>query len=382
METEIQSNSSSPLPQELIDHIIDTLPSDIPTLRSCSLVCRSFLPRAREHLFRQVDIGTPHLRQSFYNLCHSSPHILHSVKSLIGVTPGEEGGVSPDLILQSLPRLEKLVVSCTNWSSMGSSFWEIVSNLSSLRSLTLNGTIIPSICILSSLLSSRVEELCLSETDFVSNDVCRHGSHDTRVQSLTCSGNFRPTEYERIMSLCPALANTARSIDINLYFRNHILRMKVQLDLGILRNITVLHIPRDSDVHRDLPILNIRHLHSITVRIWDHHSRPDPNAGLPDLGLLEWWIQNLEHCKNSDIHRVAFHVYYDSLYLPSDDYSVWGKLDRACAAMSSLRLIEIVVMPESLTDGEITATLAHGMRAIADQLTLSTRRGIVSVSVR
>ncbi|SJL01202.1 uncharacterized protein ARMOST_04520 [Armillaria ostoyae] len=53
-----------PLPQELVDYIIDILTYDIPTLRSCSLVCRSFLPRSRELLFREVDIGTSPLRQS------------------------------------------------------------------------------------------------------------------------------------------------------------------------------------------------------------------------------------------------------------------------------------------------------------------------------
>lgn len=49
--------------KSLIDYIVDFLTSDIPALRSCVLVCRSFnLPRACEHLFREVDIGTRHRR--------------------------------------------------------------------------------------------------------------------------------------------------------------------------------------------------------------------------------------------------------------------------------------------------------------------------------
>ncbi|KAK0455777.1 uncharacterized protein EV420DRAFT_1481218 [Desarmillaria tabescens] len=375
----VQSHSP-PLPQELIDCIIDILCSDIPALRSCSLVCRSFLPRAREHLFREVDIETSHLRQSFHDLCVASPDIPHVVESLIGVTPGEEGGVPPYLILQSLPRLEKIAVSCTEWNSMGPTFWETVSNLTHLRSLKLIGTVIPSISILCSLVSSRVEELCLIDTEFVSKEVCQHDGCKTRVQSLTCSGNYRPIEYESVMSLCPALANTAHSIDVNLYDHYHILQMKEQVEKGNLRHITVLHIPRDSHIHRNLPILPIRRLRSISVQLWDHHSQPDVTAGFPDLGLLEWWIQNFEHCKNSDIQRVTFRVCYDSVYSPSDDYSVWRKLDKACAAMSSLRSLEIVVLRDSLAGMEIDIILAHGMRAIEDQLTLSKQRGIVSVS--
>ncbi|KAK0205905.1 hypothetical protein DFS33DRAFT_1272495 [Desarmillaria ectypa] len=379
MVTETQS-SSSLLPQELIDYIIDILQSDILALRSCSLACRSFLPRAREHLFREIYIGASHLRQSFYDLCVSSLDISHIVKSLIGVVPGEEGSIPPGLILQSLPRLEKIAIACADWNSMGPTFWETVSNLTHLRSLTIIGAAIPSISVLCTLVSSRVEELCLSETGFVSNEVCQHDGHDTRVQYLACSGNFRATEYERIMSLCPALASTAHSININLYYRHHILILKEHLDKGTLRSITVFHIPRDFNVHHDLPILPICHLRSISVQIWDHHSQPDISAGLPDLGLLEWWIQNFEHCKNSDIQRVTFHVCYDSAYLPSDDYSVWGKLDKACAAISSLRSLEIIVLLDSLAGGETNIVLAHSMRAIEDQLILSKQRGIVSVS--
>ncbi|KAK0479956.1 hypothetical protein EDD18DRAFT_841708 [Armillaria luteobubalina] len=98
METETQ-NTSPPLHQEPNDYIIDILTFDIPTLRSCSLVCRSFLPRAHEHLFREVN----NPRRPFYVSSLSSPEISRIVKSLIGVAPGEEGSILPYLILLSLP---------------------------------------------------------------------------------------------------------------------------------------------------------------------------------------------------------------------------------------------------------------------------------------
>ncbi|KAK0448061.1 hypothetical protein EV421DRAFT_110620 [Armillaria borealis] len=376
METETQS-SPSLLPQELIDYIIDILTSEIPTLRSCSLVCRSFLPRTREHLFREVNIGPSHLRQSFHDICLSSPDISRLIKSLTGLAPGEESDVPPYLILQSLPRLEKIAVSCTEWSSMGPIFWETVSSLTHLRSLTLNGTVLPSICTLCSLVSSRVEELYLDGTQFVSTAVCRHDGHETRVQSLTCKGMV---EYEKILDLCPALANTAHSIHIHLQSRHQILQMQEQLGKGILRNITVLHIPRAGNIHHDLPILRISRLHSISVQLWDHHSKPDMSFGLADLGLLEWWIRNFEHWKNSDVQHITFRVCYDDEYIPSDDYSVWGKLDKACAAMSSLRSLEIVAILDDHVGPGYNIVLAHGVRAIEDQLTLSAQRGIVSVS--
>ncbi len=129
---------------------------------------------------------------------------------------------------------------------MGPTFWETVSSLVHLRSLTLIGTVIPSMCTLRSLVSTRVEELCLTDTEFASREACRNDGHETRVQSLTCKGKIRAVEYEFVMALCPALANTAHSIDITLYSRHHIIQMQEQLGKGILRSITVLHIPRDS----------------------------------------------------------------------------------------------------------------------------------------
>ncbi|KAK0448058.1 hypothetical protein EV421DRAFT_1785625 [Armillaria borealis] len=370
METEMQS-TSPPLPQELVDYIIDILTYDIPTLRSV-------FP-SHEHLFREVDIGTRHLRQSFRD-------ISHVVKSLIGVGPGEEGGVPPYLILQSLPRLEKIAITCTEWNSMGLIFWETVSSLTHLRSLTVE--LAPSFprC------APYVPWCQLAWRSYVSLTpslrvarLAGTDDHETRVRSLTCKGKFRAVEYEFVMALCPALANTAHSIDITLYSRHHILQMQEQLSKGILRNITVLHIPRDAHIHDDLPILRMSRLHSISVQLWDHHSKPEMNAGLPDLGLpdlglLEWWIRNFEHWKNSDIQHITFRVCYDDEYARLDDYSVWKKLDKACAAMSSLCSLEIVVMIAEYVDPGYKITLAHGVRAIKDQLTLSAQRGIVSVS--
>ncbi|EKM53886.1 uncharacterized protein PHACADRAFT_98186, partial [Phanerochaete carnosa HHB-10118-sp] len=44
------------LPQELIDQIIDKLCKNIPTLKSCSLTCRRWLPRSSAHLFASYAI--------------------------------------------------------------------------------------------------------------------------------------------------------------------------------------------------------------------------------------------------------------------------------------------------------------------------------------
>ncbi|KDR80647.1 hypothetical protein GALMADRAFT_222241 [Galerina marginata CBS 339.88] len=82
--------SSDKLCAELYDHIIDFLHDDHATLRSCALVCRSWVPSSRGHLFYDLKLsgnGSPTKTQG--SACHrifrtilSSPHIASYVKKL------------------------------------------------------------------------------------------------------------------------------------------------------------------------------------------------------------------------------------------------------------------------------------------------------------
>ena len=44
------------IPQEIVDRILDELQDDIPTLKICSLVSRSFLPTCRRHIYSTLDL--------------------------------------------------------------------------------------------------------------------------------------------------------------------------------------------------------------------------------------------------------------------------------------------------------------------------------------
>ncbi|KAF8877378.1 hypothetical protein BD779DRAFT_1423196, partial [Infundibulicybe gibba] len=65
-------------PSEVMDLVIDQLRKDKTTLIVCSLVCRSWLPRARHNLFSVLNIRTrltsvQRLLQS--PLCTIHPHV-------------------------------------------------------------------------------------------------------------------------------------------------------------------------------------------------------------------------------------------------------------------------------------------------------------------
>ncbi|EIW78455.1 hypothetical protein CONPUDRAFT_167459 [Coniophora puteana RWD-64-598 SS2] len=61
----------SPIPPEMTDYIIDHLHDDTPALGACALVCRSWLPAARFHLFSSVSVH-PWKKDAFLALLASS----------------------------------------------------------------------------------------------------------------------------------------------------------------------------------------------------------------------------------------------------------------------------------------------------------------------
>ena len=51
--------SIPPLPQEILDYIVDILQDEPQTLRDCCLVAKSWAPRTRKHLFTHVTFNSP-----------------------------------------------------------------------------------------------------------------------------------------------------------------------------------------------------------------------------------------------------------------------------------------------------------------------------------
>ncbi|KAJ7483561.1 hypothetical protein FB451DRAFT_1234978 [Mycena latifolia] len=74
--------SSLPV-QELWDHIIDYVNQSLEDLKSCSLVCQSFVPRAQSHIFRAIVISA---KQDAANrlamILSSSTHLIHYTRIL------------------------------------------------------------------------------------------------------------------------------------------------------------------------------------------------------------------------------------------------------------------------------------------------------------
>ncbi|CCM01383.1 uncharacterized protein FIBRA_03434 [Fibroporia radiculosa] len=69
-------------PSELRDHVIDQLHDNRPALKACSLTCRTWLRRARYHLFSRVAFDSGQTGDAFGQLVRSSPTIIDFIQEV------------------------------------------------------------------------------------------------------------------------------------------------------------------------------------------------------------------------------------------------------------------------------------------------------------
>lgn len=155
--------SPTPLPQELIDQIIDHLHDDPPALSSCSLVCNAWLPASRHHFFAKITLKAmaPNVPTScpqerckrLYWLLIRSPKIIPNVRELEVYEGSPYHSPHPDTrsttwvttertlppLLKLLTHLERLDFSATTtfyWKTLPPTFQHAIHAVLSLPSLT------------------------------------------------------------------------------------------------------------------------------------------------------------------------------------------------------------------------------------------------------
>ncbi|KAK0433043.1 hypothetical protein EV421DRAFT_1450341 [Armillaria borealis] len=105
----VPGGSRLSMPQELIDFTLDFLHDDIPTLRTCSLVSRAFLPCSRHHIYSNVFIvhtaeldlfrkyaGQLYQCRNLVKLLKHSPHVAPLV-TRFGILAMSELSVTKDV---------------------------------------------------------------------------------------------------------------------------------------------------------------------------------------------------------------------------------------------------------------------------------------------
>ncbi|KAI0673267.1 hypothetical protein C8Q78DRAFT_1124100, partial [Trametes maxima] len=139
----------SRLPLDVWERIIDQLWTPIgedywypTTLRSCTLVCRGFLPRARYHLWRSTMVQRASQTRRLLFVIQGNPSIGHLVQELqiYPSSPGIEYGCSSFYLMElshALPNLSFLCLKRVNWTGYPLTYNCVIAQFRSLSVLHL-----------------------------------------------------------------------------------------------------------------------------------------------------------------------------------------------------------------------------------------------------
>ena len=179
------TTSTTHLPQELVDHIIDHLHDDPLALSNCARVCRGWLPTSRHHFFSKISLkatsahngpAVPQARcKQLYAVLIQSPEIIYNIRELeiCEGSPHHHHDHHPELssttwittertltaLFKMLTHLQRLDFSATStlyWKLLPPTFQSALWTLLSLPTLTyirLHSWVFPDLSSLASILA-------------------------------------------------------------------------------------------------------------------------------------------------------------------------------------------------------------------------------------
>ncbi|KAF8893617.1 hypothetical protein BD779DRAFT_1669880 [Infundibulicybe gibba] len=375
------------LPQELTDHIIDHLHSDFSSLKSCSLVCRKWLPTSRYHIFHKISLKVPPGAPS-NSPGHAAPTRCKRLCRLLLLSPEiiphihelEIGEGSPNLSLsqrsdskstqwvtsdRSLPRLLSMLTSVKqidfsshstlNWHDMSPALQKAIRHLFRLPSLCfirLRLWSFSSFSDFASLISgcTNLKGLALSCISLGGTDY----EGETNLDTINRSVDKVAIIEEEIVSNSDAQTPTLDFLTLDFvdfkFLIKWLLNSRSRLDVTALRELRVAH-SHDAITLDEL-------LQSVGDSLEHLHLKPGPwmvhpfnlahNPNLNSLRItledpttaLEWTTTLLPSIAASHtLERIAVEFYID--LKKTADATGWAALDSAFSRCDSLRRVEI-----------------------------------------
>ncbi|KAF8575271.1 hypothetical protein K439DRAFT_757703 [Ramaria rubella] len=199
---DIDTPSTAGLPQELVDHVIDHLWDDLPSLQAASLTCWSWVEPAQYHIFHHVEARVTSA-EPFWMLLKSSPYIGKHVKSLaiyqipnissISLFPDEVDGVVHPLLpgaASVLRRVENLQISHIFFSRLGATAHKtLLQSCAFIRTLSISHAVFQNLDQLVDILVSHphIESLDISDVSFTDSE---HETDLTTTPRITYSSSL------------------------------------------------------------------------------------------------------------------------------------------------------------------------------------------------
>lgn len=233
------------VPYELVDYIIDHLHNDISSLENCALVCRSWLPSSRFHMFRriEVDISNDYAIENtrYHRICQSlesSPDLGRYVEELVLTRQGGgwlvEGCEQAGFPACAFPNMRSFTLIFDQWKGVPSTFIGSVQNLlqssPSLGQIHIEGGQFPTFSDILPFISSPLglRHVKLSSVKFGNADVS-YEDNNGQIQLETLY-----LAIPKIAFLSEWLANPRCSVGITCLRSLHILETMEFLEAGRL----------------------------------------------------------------------------------------------------------------------------------------------------
>ena len=159
-DTAIAQQEGTMLPLELCELIIDAVAYDVTgwdfakvreTLKSCCLVCKSWVPQCRAHLWRTITVHGDRELTKFFQLLSTHPEYGTQVKELSLFISARRSLVFPLLLARKLPHVGCITVHCSMNDAPYVSFphpsrqFSSFSELAPVTTWSLSGFIFPSV---------------------------------------------------------------------------------------------------------------------------------------------------------------------------------------------------------------------------------------------
>ncbi|PBK63937.1 hypothetical protein ARMSODRAFT_521820 [Armillaria solidipes] len=367
------------LPQELVDIIVNNLEGDIPTLKSCSLVCRKLSSRCPALLFKRCRL---HSGSECNTLLGFSESTLRCIKTLC--IPSFF--TSSSLEVLNHPSFHRLVASLgplelevhsdlLSWSQLNESARKTLSD-HPFRCIYIESSSFQSIGDICSLLRSshHLERLILPTLKIEETSVPQWAQIGPSVSHLTVtSGEERLRLFQSILATsCPISVNNLRVLDVNISHAE---------DLGLLREVLAMtEVLQELKVSHEflkskaelLPAadLNLASVESLTVKMSDYQELECP---IVYPALFRWWCEVWANTRATSIDELVIRATLDRYAVtPEFDTTLWSQIARTLSSppWETLSTLTIVIYtPHELFADSVFSPYIEGIEDIMAALT-------------
>ncbi|KAK0432929.1 hypothetical protein EV421DRAFT_1998419 [Armillaria borealis] len=361
------------IPPELIDAIVDETQNDETakpwerwrTLLSCSLVNRTFVPRARKHLYRSLILTTGQRCREFYDICQLSPINIPSLVESLCIDNERLDSVDSaktfPLLISSFINMKSIHLRCLEWDDVKDTARQALAS-HAFQSISFDVCQFTNSALLYSFISgssATLRQLSFARCEMLTRRYESFVGPRPSIERLILYGQAAGVFDVGLLTsktFSPIVLDSLQILDICINRLEHIHCIQAFLDRDTVpfRELKVSHL---QEGYWTVPfnwtsvLLRLSSLHSLTIALDDYRQNPNTN-----IHIFLWWIKNFQSWgrEGSSLEQVKIRT----LSFP---FGPWRDLDASLARVKALRSFELEVVPSYFQDAAGVLPLKIGI---------------------